>query len=80
MRELVGDLEGVGRQLLGLSAASTGIPDCSRFFETERPVLTASRDAGPTAGLHHLNRQMAALPEASRPADRGAGRSYAETD
>ncbi len=40
--ELVADLEGVGRRLLaycGLDWHS----DCGRFFETERPVLTASR-------------------------------------
>ena len=40
--ELVADLEGVGRRLL----AHCGLdwhPDCGRFFETRRPVLTASR-------------------------------------
>ncbi len=40
--ELVGDLEGVGRRLLAVCDLDWH-PYCGRFFETERPVLTASR-------------------------------------
>ena len=40
--DLVGDLEGVGRRLLAFCGLDWH-PDCSRFFETDRPVLTASR-------------------------------------
>ena len=39
---LVGDLEGTGRKLLAFCGLDWH-PDCNRFFETERPVLTASR-------------------------------------
>ena len=40
--DLVSDLEGVGRRLLEFCGVDWH-PDCARFFETERPVLTASR-------------------------------------
>ncbi len=40
--ELVADLEGVGRSLLSYCGLDWH-PDCARFFETRRPVLTASR-------------------------------------
>jgi len=40
--ELVADLEGVGRSLLAYCGLDWH-PDCARFFETRRPVLTASR-------------------------------------
>lgn len=40
--DIVGDLEGVGRRLLDFCGLEWH-PDCARFFETERPVLTASR-------------------------------------
>ncbi|MDJ0944606.1 MAG: sulfotransferase [Kiloniellales bacterium] len=40
--DLVGDLEGVGRRLLAFCGLDWH-PDCARFFETRRPVLTASR-------------------------------------
>ena len=40
--DLVGDLEGVGHKLLDFCGLEWH-PDCARFFETERPVLTASR-------------------------------------
>lgn len=40
--DLVTDLEGVGRRLLAFCGIDWH-PDCARFFETERPVLTASR-------------------------------------
>ncbi len=40
--ELVADLEGVGRRLLAYCGLDWH-PDCARFFETRRPVLTASR-------------------------------------
>ncbi len=40
--DLVRDLEGVGRRLLAFCGLDWH-PDCARFFETERPVLTASR-------------------------------------
>ncbi len=39
---LVKDLEGTGRKLLEFCGLDWH-PDCNRFFETERPVLTASR-------------------------------------
>ena len=40
--DLVADLEGVGRSLLSFCGLDWH-PDCARFFETRRPVLTASR-------------------------------------
>lgn len=40
--DLVADLEGVGRALLSFCGLDWH-PDCARFFETRRPVLTASR-------------------------------------
>lgn len=40
--EMVADLEGVGRRLLAYCGLDWH-PDCTRFFETRRPVLTASR-------------------------------------
>ncbi len=40
--DLVADLEGVGRRLLAFCGLDWH-PDCGRFFETRRPVLTASR-------------------------------------
>ena len=39
---LVADLEGLGRRLLAFCGLDWH-PDCGRFFETRRPVLTASR-------------------------------------
>ncbi len=40
--DLVADLPGVGSRLLEFCGVDWH-PDCARFFETERPVLTASR-------------------------------------
>ena len=40
--DLVSDLDGMGRKLLAFCSLDWH-PDCGRFFETDRPVLTASR-------------------------------------
>ncbi len=58
--ETVSDLEGVARRLI----AACGLewePACLEFHRTERPVRTASVDAGASAGLQAVGRALEEL-------------------
>ena len=77
--DLVADLEGVGRGLLAFCGLDWH-PDCGRFFETRRPVLTASRVqvrrppyASSVGKWRRYERHLGPLLEALGPYAKGEG-------